>query len=162
MNLRLVLRKGFILWYLLRILAIVGKWISGHWKKVWGWCTGSSCIQRRWCCSRIITVISKESNRIFPMNFQMFPKWWWVSVGLITSSHPTSIRLVRSMHMHVFLPVTWVGKSSVASFNFALKRFFTCNKVMIRKDDKKQMLDQLSYHYCDTNVCETRDILTGN
>jgi len=49
-----------------------------------------------------------------------------MGVGLVTSSHTAVVWLVSSMHMHVLFTVAGVGESSVASFDFAFKRFFTC------------------------------------
>ena len=51
-----------------------------------------------------------------------------MSVRLVTPSHSTVVRLVRSVYMHVLLSVTGVGKTAITTIHFTLKRLFTCKK----------------------------------
>ena len=47
-------------------------------------------------------------------------------VGLVTSADLAEVGLVSCVHVHVFLAVAAVCKSSVTPFYFTFKWFFTC------------------------------------
>ena len=55
----------------------------------------------------------------------MLPEAGGVGVGLVTAPHPTRVRLVCGVDMHVLLAVAGVGESSVASFYLTFKRLLT-------------------------------------
>jgi len=60
------------------------------------------------------------------MDLQVFPQRRGVSVGFVTTFDSAVVRLVCCVDVHVLLPVAGVGESSVTSFDFAFKWFFTC------------------------------------
>ena len=78
--------------------------------------------------SGIVAVETVQTECFLAMDLEMFPQGGGVGVGLVATSHPAVVRLVRGVDMHVLLPVARVGEPSVTALNLALEWFLTWNK----------------------------------
>ena len=84
------------------------------------------------------------------MNLEMFPQRGGMSVGLVAASHPTVVRLVSGVDMHVLLPVAGVGEPSVTALYLALEWFLTWNKrnVSYVVEDNQAISNELLMNQC--------------
>ena len=57
------------------------------------------------------------------MYLHVLPKRRRVGVGFVAAAHLAVVRLVRSVHVRMLLPIRTVGKSSVASIEFTFEGF---------------------------------------
>ena len=78
--------------------------------------------------SGVVTVEPVHGEGVLAVYLEMFPERGGVSVGLVTPSHPTVVRLVSRVHVHVLLTVAGVGEPSVTTLNLALEWFLSWNK----------------------------------
>ena len=59
------------------------------------------------------------------VRLQMLPEGGGVGVGLVAAPGRTVERLVRCVHMHVFLTIAGVGEATITALDLTLKRLFT-------------------------------------
>ena len=78
--------------------------------------------------SRIITVVIIHGQSILAMDLEVFSQWRGMGVGLVTTPNSAVVGLVSGVNMHVLFSVAGVGKSSVATFHFTFKWFFSWKK----------------------------------
>ena len=73
----------------------------------------------------VLALVSKEPLGLLAVDLEVFPERGGVRVGLVAALHPTRVRLVGGVHVHVLLPVAGVGEPPVTTLDLALKRFLT-------------------------------------
>ena len=76
----------------------------------------------------VLALVSKEPLGLLAVDLEVFPEGGGVCVRLVAALHPTRVRLVGGVHVHVLLPVAGVGEPPVAALDLALKRLLAWKK----------------------------------
>ena len=67
----------------------------------------------------------QAGNGVLAVDLEVFPEGGGMCVRLVAALHPTRVRLVGGVNVHVLLPVAGVGEPPVTTLDLALKRFLT-------------------------------------